>query len=283
MVTLEDYKGGPTAWCPGCGNFGILLALQQALVALELPPHQVLIVSGIGQAAKLPHYLKCNTLNGLHGRTLPVATGARLANHELTVIAVGGDGDGYGEGGNHFLHALRRNIDITYLVHNNQVYGLTKGQASPTSDPGFVTKTTPQGAPTPLNPLSVAIAAGGGFVARSFSGDIPHLSGLIQQAIQHRGFSLVDVLQPCVSFNPKNTFAWYRERVHRVEEPGHDPTDKMVAFARAQEWDGSIPIGVIYRHQRPTFEEELPALRDGALVKRKLEPGHVARLLSEFK
>jgi 2-oxoglutarate ferredoxin oxidoreductase subunit beta len=283
VVTLDDYKGGPTAWCPGCGNFGILRALQQALVALELPPHRVLIVSGIGQAAKLPHYLRCNTLNGLHGRTLPVATGARLANHELTVIAVGGDGDGYGEGGNHFLHALRRNIDITYLVHNNQVYGLTKGQASPTSDPGFVTKVTPQGTPTPLNPLSVAIAAGGGFVARSFSGDIPHLSAIIQQAIQHRGFSLVDVLQPCVSFNSRNTFAWYRERVHQVEEPGHDPTDKIEAFAKAQEWDGGIPIGVIYRQERTTFEEQFPALRDGILVKREIVPGAVERLLEEFK
>jgi 2-oxoglutarate ferredoxin oxidoreductase subunit beta len=283
MVTLEDYQGGPTAWCPGCGNFGILTALQQALVALELPPHQVLIVSGIGQAAKLPHYLKCNAINGLHGRALAVATGARLANHGLTVIAVGGDGDGYGEGGNHFLHAVRRNTDITYLVHNNQVYGLTKGQASPTSDPGFVTKTTPQGATTPLHPLSVAIAAEGGFVARSFSGDISHLSEVIQQAIQHRGFALVDVLQPCVSFNPRNTFAWYRERVYKVEESGHDPTDKMAAFAKAQEWDGRIPIGIIYRQERPILEEQFPALSDGPLVRREIVPGQVKQLFGEFK
>jgi 2-oxoglutarate ferredoxin oxidoreductase subunit beta len=282
LVTLDDYRGGPTAWCPGCGNFGILRALQQALVALELPPHRVLVVSGIGQAGKLPHYLKCNALNGLHGRTLPVATGAKLANHGLTVIAVGGDGDGYGEGGNHFLHAMRRNIDITYLVHNNQVYGLTKGQASPTSDAGFVTRVTPQGAPAPLNPLSVAIAAGGSFVARSFAGDIPHLSEVIQQAIRHRGFALVDVLQPCVSFNPRNTFAWYRERVYRVEESDHDPTDRMAAFARAQEWDGRIPTGVIYRQERPTFEEYFPALRDGPLVKQDLDPHHIGQLLKEF-
>ena len=282
-VTLDDYKGGPTAWCPGCGNFGILRALQQALVALELPPHRVLIVSGIGQAGKLPHYLRCNALNGLHGRTLPVATAAKLANHELTVIAVGGDGDGYGEGGNHFLHALRRNTDLTYLVHNNQVYGLTKGQASPTSDPGFVTKVTPQGAPAPLNPLAVAIAAGGGFVARGFAGDIPHLTRLIQEALRHRGFSLVDILQPCVSFNYKNTFAWFRERVYKVEETGYDPTDQIAAFARSQEWGERIPIGIIYRHQRPTFEEHFPTLRDGPLVSRQIDPHRIEPLLEEFK
>ncbi len=178
---------------------------------------------------------------------------------------------------------MRRNTDITYLVHNNQVYGLTKGQASPTSDPGFVTKTTPQGAPTPLNPLSVAIAAGGGFVARSFSGDIPHLSQVIQQAIHHKGFALVDILQPCVSFNPRNTFAWYRERVYRVEESGHDPTDKVAAFAKVQEWDGRIPIGIIYRQERPIFEDQFLALRDGPLIKREIEPLNVGRLLLEFK
>ena len=145
MVTIDDYQGQVTAWCPGCGNFGILQALKKALVDLKLEPHQVLIVSGIGQASKLPHYMRCNTFNGLHGRILPVATGAKIANQELVVIGLGGDGDNYGEGGNHFLHTIRRNIDITLLVHNNRVYGLTKGQASPTSDPGFITKVQPQG------------------------------------------------------------------------------------------------------------------------------------------
>ncbi len=174
-ISLADYAGIPTAWCPGCGNFGILKAVNQALVDLQIEPYNVLLVSGIGQAGKLPHYTRGNVLNVLHGRPLPAAIGAKIVNPGLTVIAVSGDGDGYGEGGNHFLHSVRRNHDITYLVHNNQVYGLTKGQASPTSDLGFVTKTSLEGASNPLNPLSVAIAAGASFVARGFAGDIPHL------------------------------------------------------------------------------------------------------------
>jgi 2-oxoglutarate ferredoxin oxidoreductase subunit beta len=194
MVTLKDYTGITPAWCPGCGNFGILKAVNEALVELAVDPYQVLIVSGIGQAGKLPHYTRCNTLNELHGRALPAAIGAKLANPELLVIAVGGDGDGYGEGGNHFLYSMRRNHDITYLVHNNQVYGLTKGQASPTSDAGFVTRTTPEGAGPAINPLAVAIAAGATFVARGFAGDIKHLSGLITQGINLEGFALIDIL-----------------------------------------------------------------------------------------
>src|SRR4030043_52442 len=171
MVKISDYAGKSSAWCPGCGNFPILTAVKRALVELDIEPYRVLMVSGIGQAGKLPHYLSCNVLNVLHGRSLPAAAGAKIANPELVVIAVGGDGDGYGEGGNHFLHSLRRNHDITYLVHNNQVYGLTKGQASPTSDLGFVTKTTPQGAYNPINPLTIAIAAEASFIARGFAGD----------------------------------------------------------------------------------------------------------------
>ncbi|MEM3078452.1 MAG: thiamine pyrophosphate-dependent enzyme, partial [Nitrososphaerales archaeon] len=202
MVTLKDYEGGPTAWCPGCGNFSILLAVKRALVEMNLEPYQVLIVSGIGQAGKLPHYMRCNTLNALHGRDVPEAIGAKLANHELKVIAVGGDGDGYGEGGNHFTHAILRNIDITYIVHDNQIYGLTKGQASPTSDKGFVTKTTPEGVISlPFNPIALAISLGATFVSRGFAGEVDHLVELIKKAIQHRGFALVDVLQPCVTFN----------------------------------------------------------------------------------
>ena len=281
-VKMADYAGGKTAWCPGCGNFGILTALKQALVALEIEPYRVLMVSGIGQAGKLPHYTKGNVLNVLHGRTLPAATGAKIANPELIVIAIGGDGDGYGEGGNHFIHAARRNSDITYLVHDNQVYGLTKGQASPTSDLGFVTKTTPQGAGMPLNSIAVAIAAGASFVARGFAGDIDHLSKLIMQGIQHRGFALIEVLQPCVAFNHKNTYAWYRERVYKLEGENHNSHNKMAAFEKAQEWGDRIPIGVIYKEERATFEEQLPGLRGGPLVRRKLDPVGAERLLDEF-
>ena len=282
MVEMADYAGSKPAWCPGCGNFGILTALKNALVALEIAPYRVLMVSGIGQAGKLPHYTKGNVLNVLHGRTLPAASGAKIANPELIVIAVGGDGDGYGEGGNHFINAVRRNHDITYLVHNNQVYGLTKGQASPTSDSGFVTKTTPQGADIPLNPIALAIAAGASFVGRSFAGDIEHLTQLIVLGIQHHGFALIDVLQPCVSFNQKNTYAWYRERVYKLEENGYDPGEKMAAFEKAQEWGDKIPIGIIYREEKSTSEGRLPALNRGPLVRRELDPMQAEKLMVEF-
>jgi len=282
MVKMTDYAGSQPAWCPGCGNFAILNALKKALVELDLEPHRVLIVSGIGQAGKLPHYTRGNVLNVLHGRTLPAAAGAKIANPELVVIAVGGDGDGYGEGGNHFLHSLRRNHDITYLVHNNQVYALTKGQASPTSDQGFVTKTTPHGASTPLNSLAVAMAAGGTFVARGFSGDIDHLVGLIKSGIQHRGFALIDILQPCVSFNHKNTHAWYKERVYKLEEATYRPSDRSAAMEKALEWGERIPIGVVYRQEKPAFEDELPVLKRGPLVKQPMDPMQVGALLDEF-
>lgn len=282
MVKMTDYAGSQPAWCPGCGNFAILNALKKALVELDIEPHKVLMVSGIGQAGKLPHYTRGNVLNVLHGRTLPAAAGAKIANPELVVLAVGGDGDGYGEGGNHFLHSLRRNHDITYLVHNNQVYALTKGQASPTSDQGFVTKTTPHGASTPLNSLAVAIAAGGTFVARGFSGDIDHLVGLIKSGIQHRGFALIDILQPCVSFNHKNTHAWYKERVYKLEEAAYRSSDRSAAMEKALEWGERIPIGVIYRQERPAFEDELPVLKRGPLVKQQMDPMQVGALLDEF-
>ena len=282
MVEISDYVGLKPAWCPGCGNFGILKALNKSLVELGIAPHRVLLVSGIGQAGKLPHYTKSNVFNALHGRTLPVAIGAKIANPELVVIAVGGDGDGYGEGGNHFIHAARRNHDITYLVHNNQVYGLTKGQASPTSDLSFVTKTTPYGAVSPVNPVALAIVSGASFVARSFAGDIDHLSSLIKEAIPHRGFSLIDILQPCVVFNHKNTFQWYRERVYKLKENGYNPGDKMAAFEKAQEWGNKIPIGVIYRVEKSTYEEQIPALKRGPLVQRELDPMQTEKLVDEF-
>jgi len=233
MVTVSDYAGLKPAWCPGCGNFGILEALNRALIEMEIEPHQVLLVSGIGQAGKLPHYTRGNVFNSLHGRPVPPAIGAKIANSELIVIAVSGDGDAYGEGGNHFLHAARRNNDITYLVHDNQVYGLTKGQASPTSDVGFVTKTTPYGAASPVNPIALAIVSGASFVARGFAGDVDHLSNLIKKGITHRGFALIDILQPCVSFNSKNTFKWYRERVYKLEDERYDPSDKRAALGKA--------------------------------------------------
>ncbi|BCV22068.1 thiamine pyrophosphate-dependent enzyme [Moorella sp. Hama-1] len=259
-----------TAWCPGCGNFAIIQALQQALGRTGRLPHQVLLVSGIGQAAKLPQYINCNYFNGLHGRTLPAATAAKASNHELTVVVTTGDGDCYGEGGNHLIHTIRRNPDITLFVHNNQIYGLTKGQASPTSDPGMRTKLQTRGVTNEsLNPLALAIALDISFVARGFAGDVAHLAELMYQAIAHRGFALVDILQPCVSFNKLNTFAWYRERVYRLEETDYDPTDRAAAFRKAQEWGDRIPIGVVFRQERLVFEDNQPALRRGPLAHQK--------------
>jgi 2-oxoglutarate ferredoxin oxidoreductase subunit beta len=282
MVTAKDYESQvPIAWCPGCGNFGILTAVKKALVALGLEPPQVLFVSGIGQAPKLPHYTCGNVFNGLHGRSLPAATGAKLVNRDLTVIAIDGDGGAYGEGAGHLLAAMRRNIDLTYLVHNNQVYGLTKGQASPTSDRGFVTKTTPLGAGLPFNPMAVALASDVSFLARGFAGDIDYLAGLVRAAVSHRGFALVDILQPCVSFNHRNTFQWYRERVYKVDREGYDPADKTAAWAKAQEWGDRIPIGIIYRQDRPTFEDQLQ-LQKAPLVKQPLDPRQFEALLDEF-
>ncbi len=284
MVTLKDYEGGETAWCPGCGNFQILLAMKRALVELALEPHQVLFVSGIGQSSKLPHYLKGNLFNGLHGRSLPVATGAKIANHELTVLVVGGDGDGYAEGGNHFVHAIRRNLDMTYIVHNNQIYGLTKGQASPTSERCLVTKTTPGGVILqPLNPIALAITLGATFVARGFSAWVPHLTQLIVKGIQHRGFALIDVLQPCVSFNHLNTYAWYKDRVYDLgDEEEYDSKDQLVAFKKAQEWGDRIPIGVIYRSERRIYEEQITALKAGPLVTQGHNPLDLEDLLEDF-
>jgi len=271
MINIEDYGQYETAWCPGCGNFSILKAVKQALVASRLEPHEVLFVSGIGQAAKSPHYLNANLFNGLHGRSLPVATGAKLANPKLTVMVESGDGCNYGEGGNHFLAAIRRNIDLTLLVHNNQIYGLTKGQASPTSAEGLVTKAQPEGVSSaPFNPIGVAVAMQAGFVARGFSGMIDHLSELIQEGIAHRGLALIDVLQPCVSFNKVNTFAWYKERCDPLSRT-YNPTDWEAAMKVACEWGDRIPIGLIYRNDRAPFEEHVSVLRQGPLVGREVD------------
>jgi 2-oxoglutarate ferredoxin oxidoreductase subunit beta len=282
MVSMSDYAGLESAWCPGCGNFGILKALNSALIEMGIEPHQVLLVSGIGQAGKLPHYTRGNVFNSLHGRPVPPAIGAKIANSELIVIAVSGDGDAYGEGGNHFLHAARRNHDITYLINNNQVYGLTKGQASPTSDVGFVTKTTPYGAASPVNPIALAIVSGASFVSRGFAGDIAHLSDLIKKGITHRGFALIDILQPCVSFNHKNTFQWYKERVYKLEDERYDPSDKKAALEKALEWGERIPIGIIYEENLPVYEDQLPALGKGPLVRHEIDPARVEKLFAEF-
>jgi 2-oxoglutarate ferredoxin oxidoreductase subunit beta len=283
MLDGEIFGNYETAWCPGCGNFSILSAVKRALAENNLAPHQVIFISGIGQAAKAPHYLNANLFNGLHGRSLPVATGCRLANSKVPVIVESGDGCSYGEGGNHFLAAIRRNLNIVMLVHDNQVYGLTKGQASPTSDEGFVTKAQPHGVyAEPFHPLAVAVALHAGFVARSFAGMEDHLVSMIGQAIQHPGFSLVDILQPCVSFNKINTFAWYKNRCYTLPE-SYDPMDWTAAMQKAIEWGDKIPVGVLYKNNRLPFEAHFDCLRESPLVKQKVDKEKFKVLLDHYK
>ena len=282
MADVTKFGKFETAWCPGCGNFGILEAVKDALAKLSIDPHGIVLVSGIGQAAKLPHYLYCNAFNGLHGRAIPVATGIKIANNKLVVLVTSGDGDIYGEGGNHFVHAIRRNVDITVVVHNNQVYGLTKGQASPTSDLGFVTKVQPSGViNAPIHPLGLAIALGAGFVARSFAGDKEHLSDMIREGISHKGFALIDTLQWCATFNKKNNFAWYKQRVYKLE-PDYNRANKIKAFEKSLEWGDRIPIGIIYKDGGLSYEEACGQMKDRALVEQETDPQKLKIILKEF-
>ena len=255
--TAYDMGDAAIAWCPGCGNFAILGAVKRALTELGRDPHDVVMVSGIGQAAKMPQYMDVNYFNGLHGRALPPATMIKSVNPRLTVIAESGDGDMYGEGGNHFVHTIRRNVDITNVVHDNMVYGLTKGQASPTSMMGFRTPVQVDGAILePFNPLAVAISLNASFVARVYAADIDRTVEVLKEAITHRGYSLVDILQPCVTFNKVNTHRWFRDNSYYLEN-SHDPEDRVEAFRRATEKD-RLPLGVFYRVEgRRTFEENL--------------------------
>ena len=257
-ITAKDYASPvkPT-WCPGCGDFGILAAVKQGLAKAGLAPHDVLVVSGIGCGSKLPDYMHVNAYLTNHGRPVPVATAAKLANPDLHVIVTSGDGDSYGIGGNHFVQSCRRNPNITQIVENNQIYGLTKGQYSPTSEKGFITTTSPDGAiELAFNPMAIALAAGATFIARGFAGEPKHLAELIAQGIQHRGYALIDVLQPCVTFNRVNTYSWYRQRVYHLEDDGYDPSDRDAAWEKAHEWEERIPLGVLYRMEgQPTYED----------------------------
>jgi 2-oxoglutarate ferredoxin oxidoreductase subunit beta len=277
----NNYKTYETAWCPGCGNFSILNSLAESLEELNIPSYQVLVVGGIGQAAKLPQYISTNGFEGLHGRALPVAAAAKIANHSLKVIVTTGDGDSYGEGGNHFMHNIRRNVDITHFVHDNQIYGLTKGQSSPTSDLGHITDFTPDGVINkPLNPLVVALSLGAGFVARAYSGEKEQLISIMKEAINYNGYALVDILQPCVSFNKINTYAWYKERVYTLED--HDYTDKVKAFEKANEWGNTIPLGIIYKKEGKSFTDNFEFLNEQPLIKQKFQSDIVENLIKEF-
>lgn len=279
MGTSFDLPGIEISWCPGCGDFKILDSIKQALEELGLSPLDVVVVSGIGQAAKTPHYMKSHFFNGLHGRALPNAAAIKAANPSLEVVAVGGDSDMYGEGGNHFLHTIRRNPGITNLVFNNMVYGLTKGQASPTSPRGFRTSVQVDGVHAqPFNPLATALVQGAGFVARAYAGDVEKTKDVIKEAVQYKGYALVDIFQPCVSFNSVNTYAWFKENTYWLD--GHDPSDfsKALSLALSEE---PFPLGVLFRgEERTTFEGSLAAYRnDKNPLFRRAAPREVVKKL----
>jgi len=266
QLVKDTYKGKVHPdWCPGCGDFSVLSALQTALFELGLKPHQVVVISGIGCSSNLPGFINTYGMHTLHGRSLAVGTGVKMGNHELKVICVGGDGDGYGIGGNHFLHTMRRNVDLTYIVMDNQIYGLTTGQTSPTSVKGMKTKSTPAGSvENPINPIPLAMVGGATYVARGFSGKQRHLADVLKGAIQHKGFALVDVFSPCVTYNKDNTYQWFNPRVKVLEDQSHDPTDFQNALLKGSLWGEEIPIGLFWkRADLPTLEDLEPVLHDG--------------------
>lgn len=280
--SIFDYDTD-IAWCPGCGNFDILKSLKLALEESKIEPNKLCLVSGIGQAAKLPQYVKTNYFNGLHGRALPVATGIHLSNPELTVIVHSGDGDGYGEGGNHLLHALRKNPNITLVVHNNMVYGLTKGQGSPTSQIGFKNPVQTEGVYVPpFNAIATAISLDVSFAARAFSGDVEKTKDILKKAISNKGFSLVEILQPCVSFNKVNTFMWFKKHSYYLEE-GYNPEDKIEAFKKANEKE-KFPLGIIFTNpSKGILEEEISEyeISKQPLYKRRPKIEKLQQLLEE--
>src|SRR5499427_8137788 len=271
-LTIKDMKGHTDPdWCPGCGDFGVLTALKQALVELNLNPHQVMTISGIGCSSNLPGYLSTYGMHTLHGRALAVATGAQLANHDLKIIVTGGDGDGYGIGGNHFIHSMRRNVDLTYIVMSNQIYGLTTGQISPTSTKGMKTKSTPTGSvENPIFPVSLAIAAGATYVARGYTGQVKHLVALIKGGIQHKGFALIDAFSPCVTFNHDNGHEFFKQKTFKLEDRKHDPTDFAAAIQKSYEWGDEIPIGLFWkREDLPTLDQLEQILDEGGPLARR--------------
>ncbi len=302
MTDLKDLEitYDKPNWCPGCGDFGIWISLKNAIVQLSLNPWEVVLVSGIGCSSKMPYWVKTYGFNSLHGRPMPVAEGIKLANHNLNVIVVSGDGDQYGEGLNHLIHAARRNINITLLTHNNQIYGLTTGQYSPTTDLGEKNKATSVLTnEEPVNPLSISLSAGATFVARSFAGDNKQLTSLICEAVKHKGFSILDIMQPCVTFNHKNTFAWFFERVYKLGED-HDVKNRLTALQKAEEWPlrqmlkdppvgeaksekEKIPTGIFYKEEKQIFEESFPQIAQTPLVKQSLENIDISPLLKELE
>lgn len=288
MATLKDFRNNVKPnWCPGCGDFSVQASIQRAAVSLGLEPEQLAIVSGIGCSGRISGYVNAYGFHGIHGRSLPIAQGLKLANKDLTVIAAGGDGDGFAIGMGHTVHAIRRNIDITYIVMDNQIYGLTKGQTSPRSSVGFKTSSTPQGSiETTLSPLEVAMAAGATFVAQSFSSNVKQLTAILEEAVKHKGFAFVNVFSPCVTFNKINTYDWFKENIVELPEDGsYDPTDRVTAMSKIMETEGML-TGIIYQDKvKKSYAELLPGFNDEALVKRNLHLSEADfdKLVAEFK
>lgn len=284
MKNYEFKITDETQWCPGCGNPSIRGALKAALDELDIDIDDVIMSAGIGQAGKMPQYIDLHAFAGLHGRALPVAIGIKLSNHKVHVIAEGGDGDGYGEGGNHLIHAIRRNINVTQIVHDNQVYGLTKGQVSPTTMQGQIQTFAPQGNKFyNLNPLELALSLGATFVARGFSGDHDQLKEIIKAAILHKGYAIVDILQPCAVWNKTNTFAWYKERVKPVD-PSHDVTNYLEAYKLAATFGDQIPTGILYQVEKETYEDKFTFLRENApMIDRELNPLNIKKVMDRLR
>lgn len=269
-------------WCPGCGNFAILNAVKQTLAEMELNPWDVVAVTGIGCHGKMTDYINVNGIHTIHGRVLPVATAVKLANVNLTVLGFAGDGDGMSIGIGHYPHTARRNVNVTYIIHDNLVYGLTTGQTSPTSKRGYVSKTSPRGSwEKAINPLTQALTGGATFVSRVYAGEMNHFRNVLKRAITHEGFSVVDVLQPCVSWNKVNTYKYYRDRVYKLEDEVYTPSEWTEAYRKAEEWGNRIPIGVFYETDEPPYEDSFPMLKETPLVDQPLRRD-MEELFKEF-
>ncbi|MFH0952058.1 MAG: thiamine pyrophosphate-dependent enzyme [Patescibacteria group bacterium] len=280
----EELNARQPTWCPGCGNHSIWLSLKQSITSLGLNPEEVVVSYGVGCSGNETNTLKTYGFHSLHGRPIPPAEGVKLTNHKLKVIAVSGDGDAYSEGMSHFIYSMRGNHDITYIVHDNQIYGLTTGQTSPTSAKGTVTKTTPDGSiEEPVNPIALALTVGATFVARGFSGDNKQLTGLITAAIKHKGFSLVDVFQPCVTFNKVNTFPWFFQRVYKLEDTDHKTDDYNAAWEKSHEMGDKIPTGIFYQVTKPAYHEQVRVLKEKPLIEQPVKVRDLSEDLKKYQ
>ncbi len=288
MATFKEFRNNVKPnWCPGCGDFSVQAAIQRAAANVGLEPEQLAVISGIGCSGRISGYINAYGLHGIHGRSLPIAQGVKLANRELTVIASGGDGDGFAIGMGHTVHAIRRNLDVTYIVMDNQIYGLTKGQTSPRSAEGFKTKSTPEGSiESTLSPLEIALSAGATFVAQSFSSDLKQLTMLIEEGLKHKGFSLINVFSPCVTFNKVNTYDWFKENIVNLEQfPDYDPSNRIAAMTKIMETNGMV-TGLIYQNkERKAYDEMIVGFKEEGLAKQDLQLSRqdFDKLLTEFK